>query len=201
MTPFEVYVMFNALKMHFADNSTYDFIKYHGKVKRDPNKFDALKERFHFLNVVRKYQPDEIQDFLIANVFHNPKVWSGFLVSDAAKDIYLEYKRKRQSITYLFEEDLRKIMESYKFEDLFSIKDGQNPIILNLAYTKQINLETFIILNNILSFFPRLTKELNDDIIWPSFRKRCEKIAPFLSIDKAKLTKIMVEECKPTTHT
>ena len=197
MTPFECYIMYSALKAHFVPNGTYNYFKYQKKIKRNPATFDAGREKFYFLSLTKKYTDEDLEDFLIANVSAKPNVWAGALLSEQSHDVYMEYKRRKQSLSYLFKQDLDTLRDLGTWSDLFHIEEGQNPPILNAVYTKSIEVETFIILETLFGFFERLTNELHDDIIWPSFRNRCEKLAPFISIDRKKYTKMAVDTWTP----
>jgi hypothetical protein len=61
---------------------------------------------------------------------------------------------------------------------------------------ERISIETLVILNDIMNFFPMWSKKIDDDIIWPSYRRRCIKYAPFIDYDKKKLKGILVEKMK-----
>ena len=61
---------------------------------------------------------------------------------------------------------------------------------------KNITIESFVILNNILNFFPSFDKKIEDDIIWPNFRTKCQKYEPFLEYNKSKLKLILKEKVK-----
>ena len=67
---------------------------------------------------------------------------------------------------------------------------------MQYAQQKDIALETLIILNDLMNFFPMWEKEIYDDIVWPSFKKKCEKYKPFLSYDKEKFKLILKEKIK-----
>lgn len=186
MIPFDVYVMYKAVKNHFL-SPKYDYHYYNGKTKCDPKRFDAGKEKYIFLALQKKYNQKELLDFFVANVFENPGLWSGNLVEDEAHERYIRYKTVKQSLAYTFKSDLEKAALRGSFQKLFEIVDGQDPLILKLVYQKEIHIETFIVLNKLLGFFDTFDAKLNDDIIWPSFSFRCRKLSPFIQIDKEKM--------------
>ena len=61
------------------------------------------------------------------------------------------------------------------------IVDGQHPPIFRYVLAKKINIETFIILDDILNFIPRFNEELQDTIVWPDYFKMCMKYKPFFN--------------------
>jgi len=65
-----------------------------------------------------------------------------------------------------------------------------------LVQLKQVSLETLVILNDLLKFFPMWDKKIDDDIIWPDFKMKCEKYSPFLNYDKDKFKIILKDKIK-----
>ena len=47
MEPFEVYQKYLALRTHFKSDS-YDYFRYHGKLKGNRDKFETRKDKYHF---------------------------------------------------------------------------------------------------------------------------------------------------------
>ena len=62
----------------------------------------------------------------------------------------------------------------------FKFRDGRHPLIMRLLLQRTITIETFILMNKLLSFFDLFDKEMGDDIMWNEMRFKCEKYAPFL---------------------
>ena len=50
MEPFEVYQKYLALRTHFKSDS-YDYFRYHGKLKGNRDKFETRKDKYHFYTV------------------------------------------------------------------------------------------------------------------------------------------------------
>ena len=98
-----------------------------------------------------------------------------------------------QSIKYNFTNDIILLLESVEhFDDLF-VKTSQYPVILSKLYQGEIQLETFLILNRMLNFFPQFDKEL-DEYQWPVTRKLCNKYGSFLDVDLKKYSDIVKKE-------
>jgi hypothetical protein len=60
-------------------------------------------------------------------------------------------------------------------------------------FAGKISLETLIILNNMLDFFPRWCKYMRGDPIWEELWFKCVKYEPFLQYDKQKMKKITLD--------
>ena len=98
-----------------------------------------------------------------------------------------------QSVTYSFKSDLEVLLKSVDhFDDLF-MKNDQYPILLLKLYQGEIQLETFLILNKMLNFFPQFDKEL-DEYQWPVTRKICDNYESFLNVDLEKYREIVKKE-------
>jgi len=122
-------------------------------------------------------------EFFVANFVHNPDAW----IKNMDDDVYLTWKGRMEGIYSHFEDELLDLFEwcttkNLTFNSLFQSNKGQHPIIVRLAFQKIISLETFVILDKLLKFMPRLNQEL-DDIIWNEFYHKVVKYSPFVSVD------------------
>ena len=66
MQPIDVYQMYCAMKAHFS-KSSYNFIKYGGKTKVSRDSFWKRNDRYFFVKISKKYNNDEIKDYLLSN--------------------------------------------------------------------------------------------------------------------------------------
>ena len=97
-----------------------------------------------------------------------------------------------QSITYRFTSEVSSLSNNVDhFDNLFKIDDGKDPVILKSFYRSDVSVETFVIMNRILNFFPQFSQMLDDTYRWPSVEKRCKKYERFLDIDIHKYTTIL----------
>lgn len=196
MTPYEAFILYTALKNHFTTES-YDFFKYNGKVKISVDTFEKRRDKFFFHKLAKHRTPKE---FLVANfIVSNPKTWIGDMVNSTDAEINLkEYLRRTQALSYLFEEDLKKLLTN--IDDNLIIKDNQHPYLLKLFMRKKVSIETLVILNDLLGFFSHWNRKLTDDIMWSDIRMLCEKYRPFLQYDKQRMLviakKVFAPECE-----
>lgn len=187
VTPFEAYRNFLALKMHF--NSDYDYIKYNGKVSASPQSFDTRKDKYQFYKLSKHKDPLK---YLIANFVDGDLKWIGDIFSDESEKTYNEWLRRQQSITYIFEQDLNKLLTS--FNDNVIVKNGQHPYLLKQYLRREISIETIIILNDILGFFNHWNKNIEDTVLWPTIYRKLTKYKPFLHYDMFKYRKILKDK-------
>ena len=184
MTPFESYKAFLAIKSHFT--SSYDYVKYNGQVSASPRSFDTRKDKYQFYKLSKHKDPLK---YLIANFVDGDLKWVGDLFSDESEKTYNDWLRRQQSLTYIFEQDLRKLCT--KFNDNVIVKNGQHPYLLKQYLRREISIETLIILNDILGFFGHSNKAIEDTVLWPTIYKKLMKYKPFFHYDVFKCKKIL----------
>lgn len=191
--PFDIFVMFKALKLHFT-NEKYDYFLYNGQVRTSPKDFDNSNERFYFLSLLKKYNIQDIQDYLVCNVYLNPKIFSGDLLSEQSQNNFFEFKKRKQSISYIFKNDLKKICEKNSFIETLQIKNGNEPIILDLFYQKDITTETFLIIDKFIGIIDIFSNKLNDKIYWPTIAFKLKRLQSFIVFDYNKIKEIFKNE-------
>jgi hypothetical protein len=74
------------------------------------------------------------------------------------------------------------------------VEDGQYPLLLKEVMHSNVAVETLVILNDIMDFFPMWDKKIADTIVWPSMKRKFVKYTPFIDYDKPKFT-VILKEC------
>jgi len=193
-TGYAAFAMYNSLKLHFTSKS-YDYFKYHGKTNVSSVTFLKRKDKYTFYKLSRKYSLDELKDFYVANFLEGDK-WVGDMLKDG-EEVYKKWQKTQQSLTYTFENDIMYLLANGGSPDeMLDVKPNSYPVLMKLVQLKQVSLETMVILNDIMNFFPMWNKKIDDDIIWPDFKLKCEKYTPFLNYDKMKFKAILKEKIR-----
>ncbi|NBX48524.1 hypothetical protein EBT25_01060 [bacterium] len=190
MDAFEAYKHYLALKSHFT-TKTYDFFKYNGAVKARRESFDVRKDKYFFHKLSKR---KDITDYLVSLFVYGTKdSWIGDIVRNEENEKqYKQWQKVKESLTYVFMSDLEKFNDD--LVSSFIVEDGQHPHALKLLLRKEIHLETFIILNDIMRFASTWNREIQDQIVWPEIKQKCKKYQPFLQYDKEKLKKVLVDK-------
>lgn len=195
LSPFETFYLFQGLKLHFTSPS-YCFFKYNGKTRASSDSFEQRKDRFQFQKLSKKlHNAEEMRDFLVAN-FLRGKTWIGDFLDDESNDAYLDYLRRKQSLTYVFTNDLDKFFSDNSPNTAFKII-GENdhlPPILNSVMCGSMSPETYVILDRFIGFSSVFDAKLSDDYLWSKYRMLTRKFHPFLSYDKSKMSTILKEK-------
>jgi len=191
MTGYEVYSLYNSLKLHFSQKS-YDFFKYQGKSRVSVDTFEKRKDKFYFHKLARKYPNyDDMLFFLVSNFVENDNVWVGNLLGEEYEEKYKLHRKVYQSLSYVFENECLKIFEDCENPNDVLKTDGDYPILLVMALRKEISIETLCVLNSILNFLPMWDKKITDTIRWPEYKNKIEKFTCFLPKDVIKYKLIL----------
>ena len=190
MDPYEVYIKYLALKSHFSDLN-YDYFKYNGKVKAWRSTFDTRKDKYFFYKLSKKKDPIE---YLVANFIGSNDFYIGNIRADESDQIYMDYKKRKESLSYIFKSDLSKMKEN--FNDNIVVPDNEHPYLLRLYMRGDISLETLTLINKCVNIFDYWDKELKDDIMWPDIKLKAVKYDPFMSVDINKYREIILSNFK-----
>ena len=192
ITGYEAFGMYQAIKLHFTTDS-YDFMKYGGKSKISVDAFDNRKDKYHFHKLSRRLTTqDELIMFLVANFIHNDTIWVGDLLTEESEAIYRQRQRVIQSMSYIFENDCRKIFDGVSNpNEVLQSDDGDYPRLLKMTLQKDTEIETLCILNNILGFLPLWNRKISDTVRWPQYSRKVTKYAAFLPKDVVKYKLIL----------
>ena len=192
VNPFECYKSYLGLKNHFSKEK-YDYHKYCGKSRASIQSFYKRKDRFFFEKLSRQKDDKEVIDYFVSNFVKatDPSsVWIGEIVRNGETN-YQEWLKQRQSMTYLFREECDKLFTGNKIDDVFDCSKG-HPLLLKKHLSKEVSLETLIIIDRILNYRSRFDNSLSDPV-WESVSMKIKKYNPFLNIDVFKYKRILKE--------
>lgn len=190
----KAYTRYLALKLHFTTD--YDYFRYGGKTRAMTNEsFEKRKDTFFFRKIERRYNDQELTDFFVSNFVDNNKTkWIGELSNVNAEKTYANWKKRIQSLSYMFEQDLLIAKEKLRTAnpaELWEPVAGGHPEILKLYLGKKISIETLVASNVVLNYLPKWDREIKDSIIWPDVSKSIRKYSPFIHMNKIDMTKII----------
>ena len=190
--PADAYRCYLALKNHFTKDH-YDYIKYRGKTRASNQAFYKRKDRFWFEKFARQKNDKEIEEFFVSNFIYSTDpstVWIGEMIKEG-EGRYTEWKKKVQSLTYIFKEETESVFENNKVDDMFDCSKGHPPILKSYL-GGDISLESMVIYDRILGYGKDFDKRLKDPV-WESVSRKIKKYSPFLNIDVSRYKKILKE--------
>ena len=190
MMPFDAYKCYLSLKNHFTKDK-YDYHKYCGKSRATVQSFYKRKDRFWFEKLARNKNNKEVEEFFISNFItctDPSKLWIGEMIREGEVR-YTQWKKKTQSLSYVFKEEVENIFRERKVDEVFSCKKG-HPQILKSYLSGKTSIETLVILDKILGYRQEFDKNIQDPV-WETVSMRMKKYSPFLHIDVFRYKKVL----------
>jgi hypothetical protein len=194
-TGFQSYKLYSVLKLHFTSKS-YDYFKYNGKTNTSKDTFLKRKDKYSFYRISRKYSIADLKDYFVANFVYGKNTWIGDMLSVEAEDHYKKWQKVTQSLTHNFTNDMTYLFDKYTPEEIIKVKDGQWPRLLCETMENNIHIESLSIMNDLIGFFSMWSKKVEDDVVFPNIKLKCEKYVPFIHYDKSKYKTILKEMVK-----
>jgi len=192
MDAIDAYKVYLGIKNHFTQDS-YDWFKYNKKVNVTYDSFMKRKDKIFFAKLGNR-KDAYLEEFLVSNFLHDTKMWVGELLSEECEDRYKEWKRRQESLTYIFKNEMDFVSgwTPEQLNEFFDSKGGDHPPIIKKYLRGDISLETLAILNSVLHFVKRYDIMIHDPI-YKEVSKICKKYQPFLSYDTVKMKKTLRE--------
>ena len=190
MTPFEVYIDYLALTRHFSDEK-YDYIKYQGKVKANKTSFDARKDRIFFERLA-KHAADPHTSILSSIVSQGGKrVWIRDIAYKQSEQALVNFNKIHESLSYIVRQQLSQF--DISFDQLVRVPPNGHPPLLTSYMTGSVNIETVIVVIDVCGAYSAWKKSLQDDPVGRSILFFIDKYRPFITYDKEKIIKIIVD--------
>lgn len=180
------YSTYTTLRLHFT---TDNFDIRNGIKPKKPKNGVKTKMVQALQKLLRKAPTiEDFVGFLISNFLHGD-MWGG-LYSPEADEIFVDWKRKQESLTYMYTQELSTLaMYATDVEQLWQC-DGGHPLILRAYCGKICSLETLVILNKLYRFIEKLDAQLDKDPVWSMTSSIVQKYSPFIKINKEKFSMI-----------
>jgi len=195
---FDSYKLYLSVWQHFSSCNDYNYVKYKGKLGNiNVKTYESRKDRYFFETLGERNKGDLLQ-YYVANFAHHGAdvIWIGDLHSKESEDVYIHWQKRVQSLSYIFEKDLKEINEfliarGLEFDRLFDIEEDGHPIIFRFVQQKMIEVETYIIMDKILGFSKRIALQIKDSYIFPNEQYRYDRYADFLNLKTDNYINIM----------
>ena len=190
--PADAYRCYLALKNHFTKDH-YDYHKYRGKTRATHQAFYKRKDRFWFEKFARQKKDKEVEEFFVSNFIYSTDPGTmgiGEMIKEG-EGRYIDWKKKIQSLSYIFKEEVNTLFEQNKVNEVFDCSKGHPPILRSYLGGKT-SLETLVICDMIFDYRKDFDKKL-DDPVWETVSRKIKKYSPFLNIDVPRYKKILQE--------
>lgn len=202
MDGFKAYRYYLAIKLHFTTDK-FNVFQNRGNVRGTREAFNARNDRYIFEKLAKKFQEDkDIIQYFVSNFAYGSD--TAIYAGKEADDSYIEWQRRKQSITKIFIDDLAKIINTIEHnksqnDSVFEFVDNDYPIVLKLFVGSKITIETMRIIDDMFPIIDRWSDHQSVKYIWEGELRRIKKLTGFVKYDKIKLNKIFehfLEEIK-----
>lgn len=199
MEPYDVYRYYLALRLHFTTDN-YDVIQQRGKVRASKQAFHKRKDLIAIRKIAETYSEKDLVNFLVANFVSGDR-WGG-LFDIEAKERYMSWKKRVESLAYTFEKDIRAITQDMDkmgkpFDQIFYGSSNSHSYIIKQYYRNKINIETLVILNKLFGFVAKYDELYKQDIVWVDLSRTIKKYDPFVLIEKEKYERLLQRVIRP----
>lgn len=193
MEAYDAYKMYLGIKLHFGQES-YDFFRYNGAVNASKDSFMHRNDRYFFHKLGKRYDK-ELREFLVSNFSKEDNVNPKGLLANKAEENYIEWKKNQQSITRIFDQELKKCLDIYDSFGIMFVKESESkhPPIVTLIQQGKLSIESAVILDHYLNWIDYVNREveLYDSWVWPRISRRLRKCQPFIKFNETKCKEIL----------
>lgn len=196
MNKYQTYETYVAVKNHFSSDS-YDYFRFHGRVNFKPETFDRRKDARFFEKIGREYGSKEmLTGFFVSNFLENPKAYIKDLTESSARKIYNSWLGRVDTLPYYFKKDVTTLREcavrlGKSVPDFLKMKKGgPKADIINMTMSKQVSLETYVILDDIFLLDEYYRERIEFDPLYENFSFKVKKYKPFLKLDRESFSEI-----------
>lgn len=176
---------FLAINLHFRRSGSYDYFKYNGKVRADPEKLKLRKDRFAFNAFHKKDTHEQFISRVVAYNFYEKKSpWSAIeLKRPVAIKAYEQWNSDIKNLKKIVENDIKAIDNIKNYVKIEKSKFLPN--ILTDVIGGKIHPFTFICIDSVLGLSERLyDKHYHDNLIYHDSMFLLKKARPFVVINK-----------------
>ena len=193
MDGFKAYRYYLAIKLHFTTDR-FNVFENRGSVRGTREAFNARNDRYIFEKLASKRSDDkEIIQFFVSNFAYgnDQAIYAG----QEAEDNYLQWQKRKQSMTKIFVDDLATLITHIELNKLkptaiFQFTENEYPVALKLFVGGKIAIETLNIIDDMTGLLDDWVVHPSVRYIWEAEMRRIKKLTGFVKYDKIKIGKI-----------
>jgi hypothetical protein len=196
MDGYSAYRYYLAVKLHFT-KKTYDIFDKRGAVKYTREQYEKRNDKFIYEKISRKYNnAQDLIQYYVSNIAYGND--SPVYEIEESERYYLNWIKRKESITHIFKNDLSIIInDAYKNDlkkdNVLDFTFNQQPSILTLYLGKRITLETVSMLNDFMGLIDLWNTSGFVMTFWESEIQKIYKAKRFIKYDKQKIFPLIQE--------
>lgn len=193
MDGFKAYRYYLAIKLHFTTDK-FNVFENRGNVRGTREAFNARNDRYIFEKLSNKYPNDkDIIQYFVSNFAYGSD--NAIYAGQEAEENYIEWIKRKQSITKVFVDDLSTLLthieiNKLKHSAIFKFTESEYPILLSLFIGNKITIETLRIIDDFYPFLDSWSQNNSVKYIWDNEFRRIKKLTGFVKYDIIKIEKI-----------
>jgi hypothetical protein len=193
MDGFKAYRYYLAIKLHFTTDK-FNVFENRGSVRGTREAFNSRNDRYIFEKLAtRKPDDKDIIQFFVANFAYGKD--TAIYAGQEADDNYIEWQKRKQSITKIFIDDLASILTTvetnkFKHSAIFGFTDNEYPIAFKMFLGGKITIESLRIIDDFIGIIDEWQNHPSIKYIWDDELRRIKKLTGFVKYDKIKLGNI-----------
>ena len=193
MDGFKAYRYYLAIKLHFSTDK-FNVFENRGNVRGTREAFNARNDRYIFEKLATKHEDDkEIIQFFVSNFAYGND--TAIYAGQEAEDNFLEWQKRKQSITKVFIDDLASMLmhvetNKLKHTAIFGFTENEYPVALKMFIGGKITIESLRIIDDITNVVEDWKNHSSVKYIWDDELRRVTKLTGFVKYDKIKLGKV-----------
>lgn len=176
MTPFQVYRLYLAVKLHFSSEK-YDIFESRGAVKCTEAGFNKSRGRGRF-DALAKYtlkEPRDAVQFFVANAVYDTNIFE----HEESLSAWTRWNRNKQMMTQLVLDDVSTIVSNVQeLEEAFR---GDFPLVVKLLNRNELNIESIAVLDRFIHF--TRWDNWTHNLIQPKLHVKINKLQKFLKVN------------------
>ena len=114
--------------------------------------------------MARDHTDKELKGLFISNLLQDRHYIAEF-IDEQAELVYTDYRRRRESLSYVCTNDLDRIFNIHGVKKSFATSSNRYPDLVTLFLRGIVALETLVILDDITGFTNKFDKYYEDDVI------------------------------------
>jgi hypothetical protein len=192
ITGFRCYKYYISIKLHFTKDN-YNVFETRGNVKGSEEAFISRNDRYIFERIARKYDTDQkVIKYFVSNFsYGNDAVVYN---ENDAEDNLLEWNRRRESLTRVFENDTQEVLlqkekNNLDRKQIFEFNGNNLPLLFRMYLGKKVTIESMFLFSKLNGYLKRWHNN-SSMILWEDDRRRIEKCDGFVKFDIEKLSPI-----------
>jgi hypothetical protein len=164
MNPVLAFEQYLVLKRHFTDPKFH----IHDRLQRFPvTEATYIKYGSGTSKLVKKYGED-VYNYFIAN-FVAGDAHGGLYNGDEARDNYLAWKKRNQSLSYTFSQEMgwpKRRSQPTTLVEIYTAPKGTHTHLFRCILGKRVSIETLLVLDDVTNCIEVMDQNLADDFMW-----------------------------------